>query len=112
MHMSDSWEYDVALSYAGQDRPVVEDVAEALRTRDCVVYYDRKMQADMWGKDLYQHLADVYLNKARYCVVFISQYYEQERWPRHELRAAQARAFRDRSEYILPIRIDGTEIPG
>ena len=33
-------------------------------------------------------------------------------WTRHELKAAQARAFADAAEYILPARFDDTEIPG
>ena len=33
-------------------------------------------------------------------------------WTRHELRSAQARAFEENTEYILPVRLDDTEIEG
>ena len=67
----------------------------------------------MWGKDLYAHLSDVYLNKARYTVMFISKFYKAKIWPRHERAAAQARALLEESrEYILPARFDDTDIPG
>jgi hypothetical protein len=33
-------------------------------------------------------------------------------WTTHERKAAQARAFAEQREYILPIRLDQTEIPG
>jgi hypothetical protein len=33
-------------------------------------------------------------------------------WPKHELQQAQARAFRERREYLLPVRLDATAIPG
>ena len=75
-------------------------------------FYDRYEQADLWGKDLYQHLQSVYRDKAHYCVVFLSQAYAQKLWTRHELESAQARAFREHREYILPVKIDDTEIPG
>ena len=33
-------------------------------------------------------------------------------WTTHEQQNAQARAFREKEEYILPVRLDDTEIPG
>src|SRR5205814_9927010 len=66
----------------------------------------------LWGRDLYTHLSDLYQNKARYCVMFFSQHYVDKTWTKHELRAAQARALNENKEYILPIRLDNTEIPG
>ena len=45
-------------------------------------------------------------------VIFLSRAYADKLWTRHELKAAQARAFADAAEYILPARFDDTEIPG
>jgi hypothetical protein len=45
-------------------------------------------------------------------VIFISSHYARKLWTKHELEAAQARAFRDRREYILPLRLDDTVLPG
>lgn len=64
------------------------------------------------AKDLYAHLDDVYRKRARYCVVFISQYYAEKLWANHERKSAQARAFGEKSEYILPVRFDAIEVPG
>lgn len=44
--------------------------------------------------------------------MFISQDYANKLWTNHERHAAQARAFHEASEYILPARFDDTEIPG
>ncbi len=66
----------------------------------------------MWGKNLYTYLSDIYQNKTHYCVMFISQHYAQKLWTNHERQAAQARAFEENEEYILPIRLDDTKIPG
>ena len=51
-------------------------------------------------------------NKAKYCVLFLSEDYANRLWTRHELRFAQARAFQESREYILTARFDDTEIPG
>jgi hypothetical protein len=50
--------------------------------------------------------------KAHYCVAFLSQHYATKLWTNHEREAAQARAFQENAEYILPIRLDATDIPG
>jgi len=44
--------------------------------------------------------------------MFLSKDYAAKLWTNHEREAAQARAFRGNEEYILPIRLDNTEIPG
>jgi hypothetical protein len=105
-------EYDVVLSFAGEDRNYVEKVASFLRKSGIKVFYDIYEEADLWGKDLYQHLDDVYQNKGKYAVLFISGFYAKKLWANHELRSAQARAFCNNEEYILPAKFDDTEIPG
>ena len=104
--------YEVCLSFAGEDRVYVERVASALRAEGVAVFYDLYEQADLWGKDLYQHLDLVYRERAQFCVIFISKAYAEKLWTRHELRSAQARAFQENREYILPARFDSTELPG
>jgi hypothetical protein len=106
------YEFDVALSFAGEDRITAEELANGLRAFGVRVFYDRYEQAQLWGKDLYQHLQSVYRDRAQYCVLFVSTHYAQKLWPRHELRQAQSRAFRESHEYILPLKIDDTELPG
>jgi hypothetical protein len=87
-------------------------VAEQLRFRGVSVFYDLYEKADLWGKDLYIHLTDVYRSKARYTLMFISKHYREKIWTNHERRAAQSRAIEEAQEYILPARFDDTEIPG
>jgi tetratricopeptide (TPR) repeat protein len=107
-----SYEHDIAISFAGEDRQYAEQLAVLLRGQGLRVFYDRYEEANLWGKDLYVHLADVYQNKAQYCVVFVSRHYGAKLWTKHEFQEAVARAFRDSKEYILPIKLDDTVIPG
>lgn len=107
-----SVDYDVALSFAGEDRPYARELAELLRNSGYRVFYDEYERATLWGRDLYSHLSDVYRNRARFCITFLSRSYSDKLWTNHERQSAQARAFRENEEYILPIRLDDTEIPG
>jgi hypothetical protein len=58
--MSRSPEFDVALSFAGEDRSYVDQVANSLHRQGVKVFYDLFEEAELWGKDLYTHLIDVY----------------------------------------------------
>jgi len=110
--MGDSVDYDVALSFAGEDRVHAEALANSLRSAGVRVFYDNFERENLWGKDLFQHLADVYGEKANYCVVFVSAHYLAKNWTKHELRQAQARSFHLDREYILPVRLDDAVLPG
>ena len=104
--------YDVALSFAGEDRVRARKIAELLRTVGVRVFFDEYEQATLWGRNLYSHLSEIYREKAKYCLMFISANYAAKLWTKHEREAAQARAFRESREYILPLRLDDTVIPG
>src|SRR5262245_25280365 len=110
--MPDSYRYDVTVSFAGEDRPTVERLVRLLRRNGVRVFYDAWEQADLWGKDLYQHLDAIYRTAARYCVIIVSEHYVKKAWTKHELKSAQARAFAENAEYILSVRLDDAQLPG
>lgn len=109
---SGEYDYDVALSFAGEDRDYVKHVAWVLTELGARVFYDEYEASNLWGKDLVEHLDGIYRNRSRYCVLFISQHYAKKIWPKHERKSAQARALNSSSEYLLPARFDDTELPG
>lgn len=106
------FEYDVTLSFAGEDRNIVEPIAILLRYYKIKVFYDNFETSNLWGKDLYQYLQSIYRDKSLYCIIFCSRHYVSKAWTMHELRQAQERAFNNDHEYILPIRLDNSLIPG
>jgi TIR domain len=105
-------DYDVALSFAGEDRAYVEQVAHELRRSGVSVFYDDFEKHTLWGTNLYDELTKVYEKSARFTVMFISKLYADKRWTNFERQAAQARAYSESREYILPARFDDTELPG
>jgi len=105
-------EYDVALSFAGEDRDYVEKVANSLKTKRIRVFYDKFEDVNLWGKNLYDYLIDTYRNRAKYTIIFVSQHYANKAWPNLERQAAQARALQENREYVLAARFDETEVPG
>jgi hypothetical protein len=110
--MLNNVQFDVALSFAGEDRVYVEDVASILRKMEIRVFYDKYEVVSFWGKDLYTHLSEIYFERATYVVMFLSRHFKDKVWPNHERESAQAKAFLGKKEYILPARFDDTQIPG
>jgi hypothetical protein len=106
------YKYDIALSFAGEDRVYVEQVAQFLSENDVKVFYDKFEEADLWGKDLGIHFEFVYSRSAKYCIPFISANYDKKIWTNYEIRNAISRAIETKEDYILPARFDDTKIEG
>lgn len=105
--------FDVAISFAGTEREYAKQLAEFLRTRGLNVFYDDFYPEQLWGKDLVAFFDRVYRKASKYCVMFISAEYANRIWTTHERRSAQARALEEKGrEYILPIRVDQTDLEG
>ena len=103
--------YEVALSFAGEQRAYVEAVALNLQSRDISVFYDNFETVHLWGKHLPDELQRIYEHRASKVVMFISAEYVEKAWPRHERRAMLSRAIQESGEYVLPVRFDDTEVP-
>lgn len=113
--MDETYKYDVALSFAGEDRKYVEEVALFLKKKNIAVFYDYFEEENLWGKNLISYLEEIYTNKSKYCVIFISQYYVQKEWTCYESAAAMVRLLDSnmkQKEYLLPVKFDETKVSG
>ncbi len=106
------FDFDVALSFAGEDRDYVRRVARSLHERDVRIFFDEERLVDMWGEDLGDFLDEVYRKRSRYALVFISRHYVEKAWPSHERKSALARVIESRQPTVLPVRLDDSEVPG
>src|SRR5436190_21233200 len=61
--------YEIALSFAGEDRTYVEMVARFLQSHGVSFFYDDYNDVNLWGKDLYAHLVEVYSKAERYVII-------------------------------------------
>jgi len=104
-------EYDVCLSFAGEKRKQVQRVAAKLGRRGIKVFMDDLDQANMWARDLVQYLGDVFENKSKLCVAFLSPAYMSGKWTGLELEHALARAKKERDAYLLITHFEGTPVP-
>ena len=101
--MNKNAQYEVALSFAGEQREYVEEVARLLQSRGVSVFYDEFAAVPLWGKNLAEEFQDVFENRADYVVMFISEAYVKKAWPSHERQSILSRAVQNRGKYILPV---------
>ena len=112
MSASEGYEFDIAVSFAGEDRELVHQIVDRIKSTGINVFYDSDYQAEMWGEDLVEYFDQIYRTRARYVMMFISRFYAEKMWTTHERRSAMARALEQRNAYILPIRLDSTPLKG
>jgi len=109
----DGFSYDVAISYAKPDRALADRLASIVREAGFAVFFDQFLPMELWGKDLAVFLDQVYREKSRYCVIFVSPEYAQRVWTNNELRSALSGALEDKGqEHILPIKVRSAELAG
>lgn len=105
--------FDVAISVAGADKEYAQALAAQLQSAGFAVFYYEFYPEYLWGKNLPITFDEIFRKRSRYCVMFVSKDYRNRVWTNHEMRSAQARAVEEKgNEYILPIRIDDTELDG
>lgn len=110
---ADTTKFDVAISFAGTEREHAEKLATILKEANFSVFYDEFYPEYLWGKNLVDTFDEIFRKRSRYCVIFISKEYKDRVWTNHERQSAQARALNEKGkEYILPIKVDETELDG
>lgn len=114
--MPPDYDFDISLSFAGEHRPYVTEVASGLRQRGFNVFYDQFSRAEILGQDLINFLQDVYSRRSAVVAAFISEQWVSRPWPTHERQTVLARALLDAQAadlpFLLPFRFDDTPVPG
>jgi hypothetical protein len=104
--------FDVALTYASEQREYVRAVATTLHAHGITYFFDEEQRLDLWGRNLLDVADTTYRLSSLFVAMFVSADYAKKMWPNVERQSAQSRAIQQAEPYILPIRFDDTDIPG
>lgn len=107
MNEDGTYRYDVALSFAGEQRKYAFQLAQKLKQCDLDVFYDNWEAASLWGESLPKALAKRYREESLFCVALFSKEYNTKIYPRMEFEHMQFRQYQE-DAYILPIVMDGS----
>ncbi len=105
-------DFDFAFSFAGEDRDVVQEIYNKLTAEGINIFYDYAYQSKLIGQDLYRGLRELYRNKARFIVCFVSEHYTKNIWTNLEFTAIKERLIATffASDFLIPIIIGETEM--
>jgi Leucine-rich repeat (LRR) protein len=107
------FKYDFAISFAGEDREIVEEMVKLLtKDKKVRVFYDNYFESEIIGKKLSIYFQEKYGKQTRYVIILISKHYPLKDWTNLELSIARDEANKRKEEFILPIRLDDTKILG
>ncbi|MDD2814804.1 MAG: TIR domain-containing protein [Thiotrichaceae bacterium] len=107
--------FDVALSFPGEVRDYVEQLAgqlEIMLGRDSY-FYDANYTSQLARPSLNELLQDIYKNRSKLIVVFLCEKYQEKEWCGIEFRAIQE-IIMDRQQHkrVMFIKMDDGLVPG
>jgi hypothetical protein len=106
--------FEVALSFPGELRPFAETVARQLLCLlgNNTVFYDKYYKSQLATPNLDSILQDVYRNRSRLVVCFLSKDYASKKWCGIEFRAIRSIINDKRDEMGMFIRFDNAPVEG
>lgn len=76
--------YDIALSFAGEERSVADKFFKKLSLEEVSVFYDKNEQSRILAEDVEEYLGPIYRSEARFIIVLLSKNYPPKVWTRFE----------------------------
>jgi hypothetical protein len=107
-----NYPWDVAISFAGEQRDKVERLRDLLNEAGYTVFCDFDQQHLLWGQNLREKLGDVYANEAQYMIVLLSKEYPEKEWTSFELDIGKSARSKRTESYLLPIIVDDVTVVG
>jgi hypothetical protein len=103
------YEFDVAISFAGENRDLARYIAENLELLDVPVFFDEMFEINFLGKAWSRQFKEIFADKSKYVVSLLDIHHLQKIWPTFERDLFLPRV-PDGS--VIPIFLDDTKFPG
>jgi hypothetical protein len=106
--------FDVSLSFPGEARVLVEQVASELERRigPNSYFYDHNYLSQLARPSVDPLLQDIYRNRSKLIVVFIGSDYQRKNWCGLEWRAIREIIFEREHNRVMFVKIDDGEVEG
>jgi hypothetical protein len=102
------YDFDFAISFAGENRPLAKTIADQLETLDCAIFYDEFFEANYLGKAWHSKFKEVFASQCRFVVCLLDKYHLEKIWPTFERECFSPRV---PEEAVIPIFLDDTIFP-
>ncbi|MXV14807.1 toll/interleukin-1 receptor domain-containing protein [Hufsiella ginkgonis] len=106
-----NYTYDIAISFAEEDRNAAVALALALEAKGLNPYYYAENLQETAGHSLDKRLCELYFHEARFAAVLLSPTYFKKRYTQIELGAMIKRISENPEEvYLIPICLTHTDL--
>lgn len=103
------YEFDFAMSFAGENRALAKLIAEQLETLDSSVFFDEFFETNYLGKAWHSQFQRVFGEQCRFVVCLLDRNYVEKIWPTFERESFTPRVGEGA---VIPIFLDKTVVPG
>lgn len=106
--------FDVAFSFPGEVRNVVEEIATEVEKLigPNAYFYDNNYKAQLARPSLDTLLQDIYRNRSKLVVVFLCEKYQEKEWCGIEFRAIREIIMAKENEKVMFIKMDDSNVEG
>jgi hypothetical protein len=106
---SKDYEWDFALSFAGENRDLARCIAENLEILDARVFFDEYFEANYLGKTWSGEFKRIFADTSRLVVCLLDEHHKKKIWPTFERECFQPRVA---DGDVIPVYLDDTVFVG
>jgi hypothetical protein len=103
------YEWDIALSFAGENRELARAIADNLGTLDARVFFDEHFEANFLGRAWHAEFERIFATDSRLVVCLLDVHHLEKIWPTFERECFAPRVSEGE---VIPVLLDETRFPG
>lgn len=103
------FQFDFAISFAGENRGLAKLIADQLDLFDCAVFYDAYFEANYLGKAWHKSFTEIFGEQSRFVVCLLDKHHVEKIWPTFERECFAPRVS---EAAVIPIYLDDAPVPG
>ncbi|MEW8631960.1 MAG: TIR domain-containing protein [Candidatus Thiodiazotropha sp.] len=108
-HTDKDYEFDFAISFAGENREIARTIAIQLEVMDCSVFFDELFENNYLGKAWGRTFEEIFKQRSRLVVCVLDEFHREKIWPTFERECFSPRVA---DEAVIPVFLDETVFPG
>lgn len=104
-----NYEFDIAISFAGENRVLAKYLADQFSALDIQVFYDANFEANYLGKTWSKEFTRIFGQASKYVICLLDKHHAEKIWPSFEREVFTPRVMKGE---VIPIYLDETPIHG
>lgn len=105
------YKYDIALSYASEQKDYVSSVYKLLEMKGLSVYFAAAHQEELTGADMTKEFYSIFHDQCLLIAAFVSDIYLQKKRPMAEAAIGQMRSREEKRSCLIPVYFGDARLP-